>query len=94
MILSFKVSKYFYLSFRSFFSSFGELHAARKWCVLPKCSTPNYTNLSNPTVCSYKITWLNSLLRVVRQWYRLPREVADAPSLEVFNTELSGALGS
>ena len=32
--------------------------------------------------------------RVVRCWNRLPREVADAPSLEVFRFRLDGALGS
>jgi len=31
---------------------------------------------------------------VVRHWSRLPREVADAPSLEVFKTRLDGILGS
>ena len=28
---------------------------------------------------------------LVRCWYRLPREVIDVPSLEVFKDELSGA---
>ena len=33
-------------------------------------------------------------MKVVRCWNRLPREVADAPSLEVFQARLDGALGS
>ena len=32
--------------------------------------------------------------RVVKCWNRLPREVVDAPSLEVFKARLNGALGS
>jgi len=31
--------------------------------------------------------------RVVRCWHRLPREVVNAPSLEVFRARLDGALG-
>ena len=33
-------------------------------------------------------------LRVVKHWHRLPRVVVDAPSLEVFETRLDGALSS
>ena len=32
--------------------------------------------------------------RVVRHWHRLPREAVNAPSLEVFEARLDGALGS
>ena len=31
--------------------------------------------------------------RVMRCWHRLPREVVNAPSLEVFKARLDGALG-
>jgi len=31
-------------------------------------------------------------VRVMRHWHRLPRDVADAPSLETFKVRLDGAL--
>ena len=36
----------------------------------------------------------NFLLRVIKYCHRLPREVVDAPSLEVFKAGLDGALGN
>ncbi|KFM07518.1 hypothetical protein AS27_14724, partial [Aptenodytes forsteri] len=33
-------------------------------------------------------------VRVVTHWHRLPREVVDAPSLEVFKARLEGALSN
>ena len=33
-------------------------------------------------------------VRVVRHWNRLPREVMDAPSLEVFEARMDGALSN
>jgi len=32
--------------------------------------------------------------RVVKHWHRLPREVAEAPSLETFKARLDGALSN
>ena len=40
------------------------------------------------------VRWKFFTKRVVGCWNRLPREVVDAPSLEVFRARLDGALGS
>jgi len=37
---------------------------------------------------------LDHFLQVVKRWHRLPRETADAPSLETFKVRLEGALGN
>lgn len=34
------------------------------------------------------------MMSVVREWNRLPREVMDTPSLEVFQIRLDGVLGN
>ncbi|KFW72751.1 hypothetical protein AS28_15107, partial [Pygoscelis adeliae] len=34
------------------------------------------------------------MMRMVRHWNRLPREVVDAPPLEVFKARLDGALNN
>ncbi|KFR04508.1 hypothetical protein Y956_09965, partial [Nipponia nippon] len=34
------------------------------------------------------------MVRVVKHWHRLPREVVDAPSLETFKARLDGALSN
>ena len=34
------------------------------------------------------------MLRVVKPWHRLPREVVDAPSLGTFKVRLDGALSN
>ncbi|KFP47089.1 hypothetical protein N323_02566, partial [Cathartes aura] len=34
------------------------------------------------------------MMRVVKHWKRLPREVVDAPSLETFKARLDGALSN
>ena len=34
------------------------------------------------------------MLRVLKHWHRLPREVVDAPSLETFKVRLDGALSN
>jgi len=34
------------------------------------------------------------MIRVVRHWHRLPRDVVDVPSLETFKARLDGALSN
>jgi len=74
----------------------GAYRKAGEGFLIRDCSDRTMDNGSNLEECRFRADIRKKFftVRVVRHWHRLPTEVVDAPSLEVFKTRLDRAVSN